>query len=72
LTYLSTAATMGDTVTAAVAAVAASMKILLNIFPCPFSDSAAILSIELGGETWTLIALVSRWDVYRIRSIKMA
>jgi hypothetical protein len=44
----------------------------LNIFPCPFSDSAAILSTELGGETWTLIALVSRWDVYRIRSIKMA
>jgi hypothetical protein len=48
--YLSTAATMGETVTAAVKAVVASTKILVNIFPRSLSESAAIPSMELGGE----------------------
>jgi hypothetical protein len=47
--YLSTAATMGETVTAAVKAVVASTKILVNILRS-FSESAGIPSMELGGE----------------------
>jgi hypothetical protein len=50
LTYLSTAATIGDTVAAAVTAVAASIAILVNILPLSISEYAAIPSMELGGE----------------------
>jgi hypothetical protein len=41
---------MGETVTAAVKAVVVSTKILVNIFPRSLSESAAIPSMELGGE----------------------
>jgi hypothetical protein len=50
LTYLSTAATIGETVTAAVTAVAASIVILVDIVPRAFSENTAIPSMGLGGE----------------------
>lgn len=57
-THLSTVATIGDTVTAAVVAVAASIAILVaTLFHLEF-DRVASLSIEFDGNLWTLIALI--------------
>ena len=60
-THLSTVATMGETVIAAVAAVTASTKILMNNFFCLFSgNAAAIVSMEPGADAWTLIVPVTK------------
>lgn len=68
LTHLSTAATIGDMVTAAVMAVAASTKTLTNI--CPLSEYAVdIVSKEFGVEECDSIASIKKQEAGCVRDV---